>query len=95
MKLVLTTAVLLCSLQSFATTDFGCVNRCTQAGNLYGLCQSRCSYNTGGGVDTSMYQQGYQYQPQAQPVKQTDWGCVNRCTSNGNQWGLCKSQCSY
>lgn len=38
--------------------------------------------------------------PQAQPTqmeqsKQTDYNCVNNCTANGNQRGLCESKCSY
>ena len=26
---------------------------------------------------------------------QTDWRCVNDCTRQGYQWGLCKSICSW
>lgn len=29
---------------ALAMTDYGCVNRCTQQGNQYGLCVARCSY---------------------------------------------------
>ena len=29
---------------AYAMTDYGCVNRCTQAGNMWGLCNDRCSW---------------------------------------------------
>lgn len=37
----------------------------------------------------------YTYGDSSTPSKSTDWSCVNKCTVEGFEWGLCKSKCSY
>jgi hypothetical protein len=68
-------------------TDYQCVNNCTQAGYLYSLCVSKCSYPD----------PGQQYVPPAFSggVHGTDYRCVSNCTSQGYQYALCQSRCSY
>lgn len=84
------------SAYAFPQTDYQCVNNCTSQGYQYGLCLSRCTW------DNSPQPQP-QPQPQMQPqpqfqapkIKQTDYMCVNKCTSQGYQYGLCVDRCSY
>ena len=78
------------SASAFQQTDYQCVNQCTSAGNQYGLCVARCSW------DNSQQQQ-QQQEPtyQAPKIKQTDYQCVSNCTNKGYQYGLCVDRCSY
>lgn len=83
MKQLLLALTLLASTEAFALTDYKCVDDCQAAGNMWGLCQKRCSTDGGGaGVFGSSF-------------KSTDYGCVSRCTSNGYQYSLCQDRCSY
>lgn len=68
-------------------TDYKCVGDCTQAGYLYSLCQSKCSYPD---------QMPNPYTPPAytQPHG-TDFQCVNNCTQQGYQYAYCHAKCSY
>ena len=40
-------------------------------------------------------QQNLQAYQKANPVKQTDYQCLQSCTQAGYQYGLCNSKCSY
>ena len=42
--LIAVALMLLIAGSAFAMTDFGCVSRCTAQGNMWGLCNDRCSW---------------------------------------------------
>lgn len=80
MKLALGLISLLFSVQSFAvTTDYACVDNCTNSGMMYGLCKKRCSYE----------------EEELKKVKSTDYSCVSKCYQQGSLYSFCKAQCSY
>ena len=49
----------------------------------------------GGGADCGPAPQQQAPQQYQQPVKQTDYRCVQRCTTEGNMYGLCVNRCSW
>lgn len=94
MKLATLLILLAASSSEAATTDFKCMNDCSQRGYMYTYCHQQC---------TVQDQQPYQWQP-LQPVapptnqpqqKQIDYQCMNNCTNAGYQYGFCQSKCSY
>ena len=85
-----------------AQTDYTCVNDCTDGGSAYNFCVDRCtaksrtptSYSVGGNNP-------YGYAPPSgigqgfQKMKQVDYTCMNKCTSAGYNYNLCKDKCEY
>lgn len=70
-----------------------CVASC-ESGD--GRCYSGCAAVYGPQEDEPKQQSAPQPVPQPLPsVKQTDYSCVNQCSRNGYQYGLCLKNCSY
>lgn len=84
MKTLLLTMMLLATTAQ-ASTDFSCMDRCSENGYMYSYCKSQCTYNEY--VPVSQ-----EYNP---PIKSTDYNCVNDCTAQGSLYGYCKKLCSY
>jgi len=92
-KLIATVMLTVLATVALASTDYQCVNDCTQNGYMYQLCQAKCSYN-----DSTSAQLQPSISLQAEtPYQQTqtDYQCVNDCTNAGYMYGLCKKRCSY
>jgi len=66
----------------------GCVKTCTPGD---GQCYSACN-NIYGAKQSP--QVPIDSSPQA-PMKQTDFTCMNQCTSRGYMFGFCQNKCSY
>lgn len=85
-----------------AQTDYTCVNDCTMSGSAYNFCKDRCTVKS---RSPSSYSVGgdnpYGYAPPSgigqgfQRMKQVDYTCMNRCTSAGYNYNLCKDKCEY
>ncbi len=81
MKLTIIMLIAAFSVSSYALTDYQCVTDCVGEGNMYGLCQRRCSDNS--------------FEQQQQQFKVTDFRCMQDCQKRGYMYALCSQKCSY
>lgn len=65
-----------------------------------GMDANKFAQSFGAGIEqqaanTQKNQQNLQAYQRADPVKQTDYQCLQSCTQAGYLYGLCNSKCSY
>jgi hypothetical protein len=88
------------SSAAFPVTDQQCMSDCLGKGYLYGLCQSRCSYDPS--PQPAPQQQPYIVPINPTPPKvwqytppQTDFKCVKDCKDLGYKDDFCLTRCSH
>jgi len=87
MKKLLLVAVLLGNVSgasAFETTDYHCLNQCTNSGGLYSRCRAQCTTNSMPTTSAS-----------TTSLKSIDFQCVQDCQKAGGQYAYCTNKCSY
>ena len=78
---VLGISLLWIGMVGFTSTDYTCLNDCTNQGMLYAYCQAQCGYDT----------------PLSRPLfgRNIDYTCVEQCTRQGYLYQYCQQVCQY